>query len=353
MTIQNRLVRLILTHRPGYFLGSVICFCILACKNNTLPYVEIYGETMGTYYAINCQCPKVDELRGKIDSCLLAINKEVSTYMEDSYISSFNRSATGIIRDKDKVHFERNLNGAIDIFKKSAGFFDPSVMPLVNHWGFGYVSRKASSLKDSLVVDSLLQLVGLEKIIRILDTDSIRKSSPQQQLDFSAIAKGYAVDQISEMLSGMGSKNHLVDIGGEIVAIGLNPNSKTWVVGINKPDDKASYEDVFVRIQLPDRAIASSGNYRNFYEIEGQKYGHTLNPFTGFPFQDSLLAVSVIAGNCMLADALATSCMAMGFEKARIFINNFKDVDACFLVGASDGSIQKIYSNGFIQYAPQ
>lgn len=305
---------------------------------------------MGTYYSVTCDCPRELPIRALIDSSLLAINQEVSTYISDSYISSFNRSTFGKDRDLNKVHFNINYDIAKEVYGLSDGYFDVSVMPLVNHWGFGYTPKITASLADTVTVDSILSYIGFDKIIKLTTSDSLVKSDPRQQLDFSALAKGYAVDVISNLLSSYGCTNHLVDIGGELVAKGHNSKDALWNVGINTPDTKAEYSDISVKLSLTNMAIASSGNYRNFHEYQGQKYGHTINPFTGFPYQDSLLAVSIITNQCIYADAYATACMAMGFERAIKFINKLEQTEACFLIGASDGTIQKKYTDGFIQY---
>ena len=330
-------------------LTFAIVFLTTSCrKNEKIPHVRITGETMGTYYRVVCDCKNAVDVKQQIDSLLIDINNEVSTYIEESLISQINQASVPYKLELQEGHFSSNLKSAQKWYRDSDGYMDVSIMPLVNYWGFGYTEKRAISRVDSLAVDSLKQLVGLDKW-DISDSYLTKKLSGQE-IDFSALAKGYAVDRIGDLLSQAGATNFLVDIGGELLSQGKNENRNAWTVGISKPDPEAEMTDVQLLIQLEEMALASSGNYRNYYEVNGQKYGHTLNPKSGFPYQDQLLAISVIAGTCMDADAIATASMAMGYSKAITFIQNMPEVSACLLVGEADGSIQIKYLNGFIQY---
>jgi len=334
---------------------SVLLWLTLGCKE-TSPSVSHYnkvsGKTMGTYYnvTLNSHLP-LAEVRGLIDQLLIEINDEVSTYIETSVISRFNQDDGTFAISVDQNHFANNLDASADLYEITEGYFDPTVMPLVNYWGFGYSPKKAVTKVDSIAIDSMMDMVGLDKL-------SYRKSLNSElvikpfvgQLDFSAIAKGYGVDQIGDLLKHKGVKDYFIEIGGEVLTHGKNSHGKKWVIGINTPSSDAALTDLIEYLSLSDRGLASSGNYRNYFEVDGAKYGHTINPKTGYPEVNELLAVSVIAEDCMTADALATACMVMGYTKAKDLIASLSDVEACFFTGSEDGSIQKNYSNGFIQY---
>lgn len=333
-----------------FFVALFFCFSVLSCDVSG-DYHKISGETMGTYYNITYHANKPpDQVKLLVDQMLVEINNAVSTYIPTSTISQFNTTKGNLEISDPHLHFIKNFRKSEDIYELTDGYFDPTVMPLVNYWGFGYTPHDMVTNVDSIKVDSIRNYVGFNAInYSIRDTD-ISFYDNAVQLDFSAIAKGYAVDQIGGLLGSLGAVDYMVEIGGEVVTAGLNPKGKAWTIGINTPDDHAALTDLIEYLSISGMGMASSGNYRNYHESDGIKYGHTINPKSGYPEKNELLAVTVIAPDCITADALATACMAMGFEKAQTLINNIDDVSACFFVGVSDGSIQKKYSNGFIQF---
>ena len=304
------------------------------------------GETMGTYYRVSYPGETADGLQAGIDSLLLAFNLEVSTYIDSSIISRFNRSAEGIALGPEATHFLDNYRLALKVHRQTEGAFDPTVMPLVNYWGFGYTPKKAITQVDSQTVDSLLQYVGLAENVELIEGDSLflRKTSPGVQLDFSAIAKGYGVDLVGAYLRRRGITSFLVDIGGEVLANGEKAGGQPWTIGINVPREDAAINAVQIALPLTNRAIATSGNYRNFHEVEGVKYGHTINPFTGFPERTNLLSASVFAPDCATADAYATACMVVGAEKALRLMEVLIDLDGYFITGTPDGGLATAYS---------
>jgi len=310
-------------------------------------YEILKGSTMGTYYRITTNCINQDNLQSSIDSLLIDINSVVSTYEPQSYISIINKSESDVIFKNFPKHFDVNLRSAQYWYNESNGYLDVSIMPLVNYWGFGYHEKKAITHVDSAYVDSIYQLVRLDKWQ--ISESTVSKYSKGQQIDFSALAKGYAVDKVGELLGAKGCTDYLIDIGGEYIARGLNASGSLWTIGISTPSADAEITDVALVIQLDNQALASSGNYRNYHEVDGRKYGHTLNPKTGYPYQDELLGVSIITEQCIDADAIATACMAMGYRKAVTFIDSLQNVTACFLVGDEDGTIKTKFSNGFIR----
>ncbi|MEL6388770.1 MAG: FAD:protein FMN transferase [Bacteroidota bacterium] len=318
------------------------------------PYYKMTGETMGTYYAVSYQSTRMpSDMKSAVDSLLIQINGEVNTYDPNSTISRVNASSEGEFSLDKFEHFKTNMDRAMYWYEQSEGYLDVSLMPLVNYWGFGYTPKKAVTSRDQQQVDSLKAFVGLDMWTYDTDQNIITKQAAGQQLDFSSIAKGYAVDQVGELLESFGTTNYLVDIGGESTARGIKQNGSIWRMGINRPDPKAELDDIVLILELKDASLATSGNYRNYHEVNGQKYGHTIDPFSGIPYQDSLLSVSVITNECIDADGIATACMAMGYDKASTFIESLDDVTACYIIGRADGSLATIFADGFIRYAVQ
>lgn len=303
----------------------ILLFGFLACgpsaEEKSPLYISIQGPTMGTTYKVKAKTMLApDQLQKEIDSLLAAFNLEVSTYIENSTISRFNQARdTFLYFTNLQPHFHNNLEESYELYGQTDGYFDPTVMPLVNYWGFGYEPRNKSLEVDSAVVDSLARLVGLSKINRIKlgDTVLLIKELPGLKLDFSAIAKGDGVDLISSFLEKKKISDYMVDIGGELYAEGVNPAGETWVIGINRPAEEAKATDIIEKIMLSGRGLATSGNYRNFYKVNEKVYSHTINPKTGYTERNQLLSATVLAENCMHADALATACMTMGDEKVR------------------------------------
>ena len=304
---------------------------------------------MGTTYNITtCSVKGITIDKSSIDSILRAINLDLSTYIQESTISRFNSSGTDQFK-LSPTHFAVNLKRSMEVFDLSRGYFDVTIMPLVNFWGFGYTTKEAVTRLDSLDVDSILTFVGSSKLLYQKGL-SIQKTNSRQQLDFSAIAKGYAVDVLSESIMHQGVEDFLVEIGGETRVGGVNSRGEPWTLGVSKPKIEANPADFALYLAIKDGSVASSGNYRNYYKTESGIYGHTISPLTGYPFQDSLLAVTVISDLCINADAYATACMAMGYEKAYSFIEELPQTEACFFIGQTEDRIITKFTNGFIHY---
>lgn len=229
----------------------------------------------------------------------------------------------------------------------STQMFDPTVGPLINYWGFGYTGRKPVTKVDSAKVDSLLKFVGLDNIEWVEKNDSIHftKKFPEVELDFGGIAQGYAIDVLAAFLDKKGVKNYLVDLGGEFSAKNKNAKGAFWQVGINIPKEDAEVNAIQTIFSLVNETISTSGNYRNFHEVKGVKYSHTLNPYTGFPEKNTLLSVSVFGPKCTMADGLATACMAMGFDKAQLLLEYLPDYEGYFIFSKSDGQIGTHYTS--------
>jgi thiamine biosynthesis lipoprotein len=310
-------------------------------------YEQVQGETMGTYYQITYRSGKTVMAKSTVEHLLRRLNAALSTYDPNSVISKFNQSTQGISSltigdDELGRFFFENLLLARATFDRSEGSFDPTVMPLVNYWGFGYEGRNLT-LVDTQTVDSLRTFVGFDKVSLEGDVKNweLTKSDARIQLDFSAVAKGYAIDVVSRFLQDtFGVKHYLVDIGGESRAQGVNREGLPWRVGINRPEEGSATSSFDFIVQLKDRSIATSGNYRNYYEIKGEKISHTMNPKTGFYERNNLLSASILTDNCGLADASATACMAMGFERAQEFVQRDPRLSAVFIYLDSDQQIK-------------
>ncbi len=329
--------------------------CIRDAGPSSPAYRSIRGETMGTYYNITYADSLERDLQPEIDELLRLLNLEVSTYIPQSTVSAFNRSEKGLPLDYNpadtgggsypNTYFLDNLELAREIYTFSGGAFDPTVMPLINYWGFGYTPKRAVAQIDSLRVDSLMAFVGLDKVV--LEEKVLTKAAPGVQLDFSAVAKGYGVDRVGLLLEEKGIVHYLVEIGGEVRARGRNARGEWWRLGISTPSETAGLADIQVAVPLRDRAMATSGNYRNFYEVDGVKYGHTINPFTGFPEKNLLLSASVTAPDCATADALATAFMVLGPEKALALAEQKQHTEAYFILSDGKGGMTTLQTSGW------
>lgn len=311
-------------------------------KENLNPKVEITGETMGTTYKVKYLHEDNVNHKAGIDSLLLKFNQSLSTYIQDSEISRFN---AGTILKYESDFFYPVLKKSHEIYKKTGGAFNPTVGPLVNAWGFG---PENSEVPSAFVVDSLLQFVNFDSLY--FDSISICKLKKGIKLDFSALAKGYGVDVVAQYLLSKGISNMMVEIGGEVYCHGRNEDAKMWKIGIENPNAKEGGERLQAAVKLDGKALATSGNYNNYYEKDGKKYSHTIDPKTGSPVQHSLLSASIFAKDCMTADAYATACMVMGLEKAKALIEKNKSLDAYLVYSDEKGNIQTYTTEGIRNY---
>ncbi|PZX58372.1 thiamine biosynthesis lipoprotein [Algoriphagus ratkowskyi] len=285
--------------------------------------MTISGKTMGTTYNVTYLDEKSRDLQTSIDSLLVVFNQNLSTYIPDSELSRFNLGDT---LNFNLPYLLPVLEASKKVYKNTNGAFDPTVGPLVNIWGFG---PSGPELKDSVDIKNLLASVGFTKIE--FDQKQLRKKVPGVYLDFSAIAKGYGSDVVANFLNSKGISDYLVEIGGELVAHGTNEKGELWKVGVNRPEESASAADLISIIALQDRGMATSGNYRNYYVRDSVKISHTINPSTGYPVNHTLLSATVLAKDCMTADAYATAIMVMGKDKA-IALDSALDEIEVFLI---------------------
>ncbi|MBB4078739.1 thiamine biosynthesis lipoprotein [Lewinella aquimaris] len=325
------------------FLFLLVSGCNALEDDGYLPAHRINGEAMGSYYRITYLGKTIPGLRGSVDSLLEAYNLELSPWVEESTINAFNRSAKGVSL-ADTKHFLPNLELAAKVVAKTDGAYDPTVAPLVKFWGFGGAEHRQSATVDTVELDSVRAQVGFDKIR--FDEGFLHKAKPGVQLDLNASAKGYGVDLISALLTERGSPNHLVDVGGEMRAGGTK-NGVPWTVGIRLPEEDADKVSAAGTLPLEKgRAIATSGNYLNYYEVEGEKYSHTINPKTGQVERNRLLSASVLANDCATADAFATVCMVLGPAGAQELIEREEALEGYFLVRGENGELEVVVTSG-------
>jgi len=307
---------------------------------------------MGTSFNIKInESHKIDQIKQieySIDSILVSLNRQMSTWIEDSEISFFNQSRSGSpFRISDEFYHVLKKGKLIN--NQTSGAFDYTVFPLAQIWGFGPKGKNSSKSPDVNEIKNVLEYIGTDKIE--LDYPYITKKHPKVQIDLNAIAKGYAVDIIHDWLIHKNYKNIYVEIGGELRCSGVNKTGATWIIGIDTPiNNIVSSKNIYSKTKLKNMSLATSGNYRNFYIVDGKKYGHTIDPHTGYPSLNDLLGTTVISKSCMRSDAYATAFLAMGLERASILVEELDEVEACFFYSNQEGTIIKKYSNGFIQY---
>ena len=308
----------------------------------------IEGRTMGTTYHIKVvtdAAERVSGLKEKIDRRLAQINRVFSTYIKDSEISRFNALNRAGEKFQVSDDFMQVMRTARDIHRLSEGAWDGTVNPLVDLWGFGPIQREPR-MPPANVIKTLLPLIGFERI-QIMEPNFLVKNLATVTLDLNAIAKGYAVDEVSRLVETNGFKNYLVEIGGEVYAAGVRADGKNWRVGINRPQKDAAFSAVYKVVSIYNQAFATSGDYRNFFEIDGLRYSHVIDPRTGYPVSNGVVSVSIIADNCTLADGLATAIMVMGAENGLQLVSRLDNVECFIVVENSDRRLVDFISSGF------
>lgn len=320
------------------FLFLLLLSAIPACSPQP-EYAELNGLTQGTTYHIVVEkFPGLDilTLRQDIEKLFTEIDNSLSIYNDSSLISAINANRT----DQIDTLFRNVFKASKLVSSESGGLFDITVGPLVKAWGFGPDAMKRF---DPSMLDSLLALVGMDKVR--LEGDRIIKSDPDMFIDVNAIAQGYTVDLVVDLIAARGISQCLVEVGGEVRTAG-DKNGKGWRVGIDTPAD-GNYTpgaEVQARIRLDDRALATSGNYRKFYVENGIKYSHTIDPLTGYPTRHTLLSATIIAPTCAVADAWATACMAGGKDKAIAFIEKYDFLEG-YLIYSDDNGVMKSWTS--------
>jgi thiamine biosynthesis lipoprotein len=302
-----------------FFLTLVPVILIAGCNGNKTALIKLEGNAQGTTYHISYLSDDKTNYKDGIDSILKKIDSSMSTYLPVSLISRINKNDSTVLVDR---YFIDVINKSMEVSAKTDGLFDVTVGPLVNAWGFGF-TKKASV--DSSMIDSLLHFVGYTLLK--LEGNKIVKTRPEIILDFNAIAQGYSVDVLANYLESKGINNYLVELGGELKAKGKKQD-EDWKVGIDQPTENTGTErKLEAIISLNNKALATSGNYRKFYEEGGQKFAHIIDPRTGYPAKQHLLSTTVIADDGITADAYATAFMIMGLDRSKQFLADNKELN--------------------------
>lgn len=311
------------------FGALVVAQVIIALRTREdVPYQKTSGFVFGTSYNITYQYGS--NLKADIEAVMKNVDNSLSPFNKESVITAINEG-TGTEADD---YLAEVFTLAEEVNKETHGAFDITVAPLVNAWGFGFKTGNKPSAEK---IDSMMQFIGMSKVS--MDGKTIKKSDARLMLDCSAIAKGFGVDKVAEFLSSKGIENYIVEIGGEIVARGKNPKGKAWQVGVTKPtDDSLSVNtELQTVLTMENQAMATSGNYRNFYYEGGKKYAHTIDPRTGMPAQKDILSATVIAKTCAIADAYATAFMVLGLEDTKKVLGKHPELKAYLIL--SDNTV--------------
>ena len=300
-------------------------------KQEQPQYRTAQGLVFGTRYNVTYLYNA--DLQPDIDHTLALVDSALSMFNAESTISAVNRSESIQVTD---TMFLKVYRRAMEISAMTGGAFDITVAPAVNAWGFGF--KHAENIRQA-TIDSLMEITGYHKIHE--QDGLITKDDPRIMLDCSAIAKGFGSDMVAQMFRSKGINDFMVEIGGEIVVSGHNPKGNLWGIGISKPvDDSLSINnELQTVIRVSDIAMATSGNYRNFYVKNGRKYAHTIDPHTCMPVSHTLLSATVLAADCATADALATSMMVMGLDSAQALCARHPEIQAYFIFEGSDGEL--------------
>ena len=318
-----------------FLILSVLVFFADACVNRKPEFANITGAAQGTTYSIIYENPakfKPEELKKAVEKIFHDFDMSLSLYNDSSVISKINRNEEVIV---DTFFLE--------VFKKSReisimtdGAFDITVGPLVKAWGFGPDAHKNF---DRSKLDSLMRLIGFEKVT--INDNRVVKSDPGICLDVNAIAQGYSADVFSRYFDGIGMKNYLIEIGGEVRVRG-DKGGELWKIGIDKPEDNnmSPGNNLETTIKIKNKAIATSGNYRKFYVEEGIKYSHTIDPKTGYPARNTLLSATIVADDCATADGIATACMVIGKDKSIDFLLRHPELEAFLVYSDGDGNFR-------------
>jgi thiamine biosynthesis lipoprotein len=329
--------------RPTLLLISF--FLLWACGGRQ-EYL-LTGKTMGTTYHIKVVAGRnfdAAAVRAEVEACLERVNQSMSTFRPDSEISRFNALAAADRPLPVSADFLRVMRTAREIYRLTDGAWDGTVNPLVNLWGFGK-DEPTGRLPAAEAIERARRAVGFDGIDIGAD-GRLSKRRPEVTLDLASIAKGYGVDQVAAVIAGLGFKAYLVEIGGEVYAAGARPDGSAWRVGINRPEAGAALDAVYTVARLRDQALATSGDYRNFYQIDGTRYSHIIDPRTGYPIRNQVVSASVVAPDCTLADGLATGLMVMGPEAGIALLDRLEGVEGLIITRQADGTFKDHWSKG-------
>jgi thiamine biosynthesis lipoprotein len=327
----------------GFSLVFASSIFLSACVGEKSDLVTLKGEAQGTTFAIKYRDAQQRDLSGPVDSILKAIDQSLSLWVKGSTVNAFNKASTAFT--SDDAHFRIMVARSEQLWNETDGAFDPTVLPLVKAWGLGKEGRGAL---DTLAVDSIRRFVGMDRLS--MDEDwrerpvfppeiTYHKDYPEVMFDPNGIAQGYTVDVLAQVLEARGIVNYMVEVGGEVRARGLNERGGVWTIQIDKPMEGQEHVEQIV-VPLADRSLATSGNYRKFIEVDGKRYGHTIDPRTGRPAMNTLLSASIIADDCATADALATAMLVLGFEEAQLWLRQNSGVEAYLIMDEGKGDYE-------------
>ena len=308
----------------------VIGTILIIRQQRSIPYHTDKGGIFGTFYTVTYQSE--ENLQKEIVAELMKVDSALSMFNEQSIISHINREKGGEANEM----FMEVFHKAMEVSKETDGAFDITVAPLVNAWGFGF---KDGEMPTRHQVDSIRRFIGWQKVSAKGNT--IKKSDRRVMLDCSAIAKGYGVDMVAQLLKSKGITNYMVEIGGEVITSGISPRRVPWRIAVIKPtDDTLSVNNERQAVlNVTDKAMATSGNYRRFYYKGGKRYAHTIDPRTGYPVQHNILSATVLAPDCTTVDAYATSFMVMGLEKAQAILEKHPELMAYLIYTDKDNKL--------------
>jgi len=314
----------------------VVVWKIRSGRNPVLKPIRLEGKTMGTSYHVTYFDDANRNFQVQVDSILVLVNRSISTWDSLSEISRFNRSASGIALELP--YFHSPLETSKTVYEASEGAYDPTVMPLVNAWGFGPAKI---TRPDTPYIETVRRKVGFDKIK--FTKDSLLKTMPGVELDFSAIGQGYGADVVTDFLRSKGITSMLVELGGEGMAVGKNLESgKPWELGLVNPLNPMAGpgmpEGYFGYLSLENRGFSTSGNYFNYRIVDGVRYSHTIDPATGYPAELPIMSASVFAANCALADSWATAFMCMGHVRAIEVLKSHPELEACLIWSVPGGT---------------
>ena len=336
--------------RASFLLSALVALLLTAGCDHAPEVVQISGSKFGTSYNITIVAdqPAPADLAEQIDEILDVVDLAMSTYKAESELSLFNRLPAGQ-EARASQELWTVLHTSRQIWQQSAGAFDPSVGPLVDLWGFGPQMTDDRIPQDDEITQALAS-IGYQHLILNTDKRSITKEIPLR-LDLSAVAKGYAVDQVADLLEMLALPDYLVEVGGEMRVSGLNPKGQPWRIAIETPDALGQVDNI---IALTSAAVATSGDYRNYFKKDGKRYSHSIDPRTGRPIEHRLASVTVVADRCIDADAWATAFLVMG-DQAALEIANQQSIAVYMLVKAkskakAEGQFTAVYSDAFKQY---
>ena len=328
-----------------HFLLILLTTLFIGCdsseKKTELSFYQESGEIFHTTFHIKYEYDR--SLKDEIMESLQRFDQSLNPFKENSIIGRVNNNVPVTL---DSM-FIKVFNKSMEVSRKTGGKFDITASPFINAWGFGFKDMDNVSQEK---IDSMKSFVGFEKI-RIED-GVIVKDDPRVQINTSAISKGYSCDVVAYLFQDLGIKNYMVEIGGEIAMKGVNEKGSCWRIGIDKPSDDstAMQRELQIILSICDKAVATSGNYRNYYMKDGIKYSHTIDPQTGYPSEQDILGATIIAEDCMTADAYATAFMAMGVEKSVKVANSITGLHYYFIYVKPDGKVDSMFSDEFNQF---